>query len=80
VPEVAYYGGRPAPPAYINYLVGPSSTVSGNIVQGNDFGAQSAPVLLPASGFIDGGGNRCVSSETSNILTCLAPSAWIIRR
>ena len=33
--------------------------VSGNLVQGNDFGPNGGPHLVPLSGFIDGGGNVC---------------------
>jgi hypothetical protein len=36
-----------------------SGTVSGNLVQGNDFGPNNGPYLIPLSGFIDGGGNVC---------------------
>lgn len=34
-------------------------SVSGNLVQGNDFGPNGGPHLVPLSGFIDGGGNVC---------------------
>jgi hypothetical protein len=80
VPLAPYYGGGRVEPAYIDYLAGAGSMTSGNGVQGNDFGALFAPVLLPADGFIDGGGNKCLSSTTSNLLTCLAPSASLLRR
>jgi Right handed beta helix region/Bacterial Ig-like domain (group 2) len=36
-----------------------SGNVSGNLVQGNDFGPNNGPYLNPLSGFIDGGGNVC---------------------
>jgi hypothetical protein len=36
-----------------------SGTVSGNLIQDNDFAAYDGPKLLPLSGFIDGGGNIC---------------------
>jgi hypothetical protein len=35
------------------------ATVTGNLLQGNDFGANDGPDLNPLSGFIDGGGNIC---------------------
>lgn len=44
---------------------GPSMSVSmqgivtGNLLQGNDFGAYDGPRLTPLTGFIDGGGNIC---------------------
>ena len=79
VPLAPYYGGRTVEPAYINYLAGAGSVTSGNVVQGNNFGLVFSPVLLPADGFIDGGGNHCVSSSASNMLTCLAPSSNIRR-
>lgn len=34
-------------------------SVSGNLVQGNDFGSYDGPYLTPITGFIDGGGNIC---------------------
>ena len=36
-----------------------SGPVSGNLLQGNDFGPYSGPYLKPLDGFIDGGGNIC---------------------
>jgi len=36
--------------------------VSGNLIQGNDFGTQECPTLSPPQGFIDGGGNICAAS------------------
>jgi hypothetical protein len=38
-------------------------TVSGNLIQGNDFGTQVGPEVQPLSGFIDGGGNICSPSN-----------------
>ena len=74
-----YYGSRNVPAVTIDYLGAAPRTVSGNTVQGNDLGAGLAPILLPADGFIDGGGNVC-QSGTYNPLGCLAPSGRIIRR
>jgi len=36
-----------------------SETVTGNLLQNNDFGQDNGPFLLPLPGFIDGGGNIC---------------------
>jgi Right handed beta helix region/Bacterial Ig-like domain (group 2) len=36
-----------------------SGSVSGNLIQGNDFGPNDGPQLVPLSGFVDGGGNVC---------------------
>ena len=33
--------------------------VSNNLIQGNDLGSQPGPTTVPASGFINGGGNIC---------------------
>jgi hypothetical protein len=33
--------------------------VTGNVIQGNDFGTTDGPYLVPLSGFTDGGGNLC---------------------
>ena len=33
--------------------------VSGNLIQGNDFGTQGCALVSPLQGFIDGGGNIC---------------------
>jgi hypothetical protein len=35
------------------------ATVTGNLLQGNNFGPNDGPNLTPLSGFIDGGGNIC---------------------
>jgi parallel beta-helix repeat protein len=39
--------------------------VSGNLIQGNDFGTQGCPLLSPAQGFIDGGGNICATTTVT---------------
>lgn len=39
--------------------VSTTGTVSGNLLQDNDFGSYNGPKLNPLSGFIDGGGNIC---------------------
>jgi hypothetical protein len=36
-----------------------TAPVSGNLIQGNDFGTQMGPAVYPLQGFIDGGGNIC---------------------
>jgi hypothetical protein len=42
--------------------------VSGNLIRNNDFGTTTgAPVIAPASGFIDGGGNVC---QAGSFLRC----------
>jgi hypothetical protein len=58
-----YYGGHTASVFRIDYVsAGLPATVSGNLVQSNNFGTVGlAPVLLPLAGFIDGGGNVCRS-------------------
>jgi len=39
--------------------------VSGNVLQGNDFGTRSAgPIVMPVSAFADGGGNVCAQGGT----------------
>ncbi len=40
------------------YVSGPA-TVTGNLLQGNNFGPNDGPSLNPLSGFMDGGGNIC---------------------
>jgi Bacterial Ig-like domain (group 2) len=42
-----------------------SGTVTGNVLQGNDFGSNAGPNLIPLSGFIDGGGNICAPLDPS---------------
>jgi hypothetical protein len=37
----------------------PGSFVGGNLIQNNDFGTSDGPLLVPLTGFIDGGGNIC---------------------
>ncbi len=52
----------------IDFVSGaPPGPVSGNIIRGNDFGMGPGPVLAPANGFVDGGGNICSSST---VLSC----------
>jgi hypothetical protein len=50
--------------------------VSGNILQGNDFGTYPGPNVTPLTGFIDGGGNICgpVDPGISNF-TCSGGTA-----
>lgn len=36
-----------------------SGSITGNLLQGNDFGTNDGPSLTPLSGFVDGGGNLC---------------------
>jgi Right handed beta helix region/Bacterial Ig-like domain (group 2) len=62
------YGGALPPSATVNWVSRYGQTVTGNLVQDNDFGTASpGPTLLPASGFIDGGGNVC---QSSTVLAC----------
>jgi len=63
-----FYGGGRAASIYINMNGRSTTSVSGNLIQNNNFGTASpGPVLAPASGFIDGGGNVCASSL---VLSC----------
>jgi hypothetical protein len=62
------YGGGQQASAYINYAVPLPGAVTGNVFQGNNLGTTTAaPLLLPASGFADGGGNIC---QAGGGLTC----------
>ncbi|MEZ5318282.1 MAG: right-handed parallel beta-helix repeat-containing protein [Vicinamibacterales bacterium] len=76
VPRPPFYGGAMAPAILIRYA--PSSlpyAVSNNLVRGNDLGLNSpAPVLEPAAGFIDGGGNSCA---TGGVLACGGAAAGV---
>jgi hypothetical protein len=65
------YGGGRAPGLTVDYVSpGRIHTVSGNAVTGNDLGLLSPPpVLRPAGGFVDGGGNVCQSGPES-VLAC----------
>lgn len=65
-PLPSLYGGGLAPSLYINYAAGGRPrNVSGNLIQDNNFGTITpAPVLAPADGFIDGGGNICQPGGT----------------
>jgi hypothetical protein len=53
-----------APGLFVN-VGGPTM---GNVLQGNDFGTNNGPWVVPLSGFIDGGGNICapISAATSS--------------
>jgi hypothetical protein len=46
----------PASRLIVQMVLGPSS---GNLIQGNDLGTNDGPLLLPLSGFSNGGGNTC---------------------
>jgi hypothetical protein len=52
-------GGFRGPFAMPRMSVNGPATVTGNLLQGNDFGPNDGPNLNPLSGFIDGGGNIC---------------------
>jgi hypothetical protein len=78
VPLAPVYGGKNASPVVIDYLGPAMRNVSGNVIQGNDMGRELAPILLPATGFIDGGGNICLAGA-SNTLACLASSSRLFR-
>ncbi|HEY6357967.1 MAG TPA: hypothetical protein VIX35_06960 [Vicinamibacterales bacterium] len=61
------------PPGYVFPVMtvtfatnGGGGSVSGNLIQGNDFGTQAGPALTPLLGFIDGGGNICGPIPSSN--------------
>jgi hypothetical protein len=41
------------------YVALSQGTVTGNLIQGNDLGANGGPYFYPLQGFIDGGGNIC---------------------
>jgi hypothetical protein len=64
---------NPTPTVTINFQAsGIPVTVSGNVFANNNLGAQRpGPQLLPAQGFIDGGGNLC--GPGSNVLLCGGP-------
>lgn len=57
-------------------------TVTGNLLQGNDFGPNDGPNLDPSSGFIDGGGNVCgpLNPAISNFICTGSPEAGAARR
>ncbi len=44
---------------YFDFGTLPASAVSNNLIQGNDMGGAPGPHTVPASGFINGGGNIC---------------------
>jgi hypothetical protein len=69
VPLPPVYGGGLAPALVINYVAGGRPrNVSGNLIQNNNFGTSTpAPVLAPADGFVDGGGNIC---QSGGVLAC----------
>jgi hypothetical protein len=48
--------GLPVARMFVNMA---GETVTGNLLQNNDFGQDDGPFLSPLSGFIDGGGNIC---------------------
>jgi hypothetical protein len=60
-PVVLASDGQFQPSIFINYLNnGRPYTVSGNVLRNNNLGTSTpGPMLSPASGFIDGGGNVC---------------------
>ncbi len=61
------YGGGIPPSIYVNMNGRSATSVSGNLIQNNNFGTVSpGPVLSPASGFIDGGANVCASVPVLN--------------
>ncbi len=72
LPQI-YRGGQ-APAVFIDYTKwGVPFTVSGNVFEHNDFGhASPGPMLVPPEGFIDGGGNICLSASP---LACLGFAA-----
>jgi hypothetical protein len=39
--------------------------VSGNLIQGNDFGTQGCALVVPTQGFTDGGGNICATTTVT---------------
>jgi hypothetical protein len=43
--------------------------VDNNVLKDNNFG-QNAPELIPATGFIDGGGNVCQTATDGSPITC----------
>jgi parallel beta-helix repeat protein len=55
-----------APVPYIHYL---QVQVDNNVLKDNNFG-QNAPELIPATGFIDGGGNVCQTATDGSPITC----------
>ncbi len=69
MPRAPAIGGGMAPSVLIDYSFGPSPLVQRNKLQDNDFGTIArGPVLLPADGFVDGGGNVC---QPSLVLACV---------
>jgi hypothetical protein len=65
LPQI-YRGGQ-APAALVDYTkMGVPFMVQGNVFQDNNFGLSSpGPMLAPAEGFIDGGGNVCLPAPPS---------------
>ena len=66
-------GGQFEPSIVINYVGNPEDsrpyTVTGNVLRNNNLGTSTpGPMLLPASGFIDGSGNICGPGGT--LLMC----------
>jgi len=71
-------GGQLEPSIVINYVGNPEEsrpyTVTGNVLRNNNLGTSTpGPMLSPASGFIDGGGNICGPGGT--LLMCSAGGA-----
>jgi hypothetical protein len=61
----------PSGPGLYIFMTG---MVSGNILQGNDFGTYPGPEVIPLAGFIDGGGNICgLNPAVSNFLCTGSP-------
>jgi hypothetical protein len=52
---------NPPDAMWFDFSMLPASSVSNNLIQGNDMGTQLGPYTVPASGFINGGGNTCAS-------------------
>ena len=71
-----FHGTGPRASMYVST----EGTVTGNVLQGNDFGSYDGPSLDPLSGFIDGGGNICgpLNPAVSNF-ACAGHSASVGR-
>ena len=59
-------GGVPVPGGRVSgfgaeprMVINMTGAVSGNVLQGNNFGSYDGPYLTPLAGFVDGGGNIC---------------------
>lgn len=59
-------------------LVDFAGDVANNLVQNNDFGPFTCPLINPSGGFVDGGGNLCAAPAGASNVTALGkvPALW----